>query len=331
MKTIIPVLFVCILTWSVAVAAEEAGAALRFSLKAGPGLRREIQHRDAQFPHRRGHGPEEDLGNHRQRPAAAQRRDLLSRQPENPHHADPGQVPRSRRGRGRIHRLEVRHPAQRRPSTSPPASSCSTAPTSWPCRPPRSTCSLAKNQQEKKEIDVRETVANTYHLVLLAEKNREILGSSLENLRRTWQETEAMHRAGFWKRPPSTSCNWRSATWKTPWPRPSGRSKRPTGCSSCRWASNQDRPVALSDTLASLLAAMDAALPAAEGFDLARHIDFRVHGDPGTIHGHAAQARKSGVPAHGDGFFQPEPIGHARPLQFFPARAGNGSRRPSWA
>ncbi len=37
-----------------------------------------------------------------------------------------------------------------------------------------------------------------------------------------------------------------------------------------------DRPIALSDTLDSLLAAMDAGLPAPELFDLARHIDFRV-------------------------------------------------------
>ena len=34
---------------------------------------------------------------------------------------------------------------------------------------------LAENQREKKEIDIRETVANTYHLILLAEKNHGIL------------------------------------------------------------------------------------------------------------------------------------------------------------
>jgi outer membrane protein TolC len=37
-----------------------------------------------------------------------------------------------------------------------------------------------------------------------------------------------------------------------------------------------DRPVTLSDTLPSILAGMDAALPPAGDFDLKRHIDFRV-------------------------------------------------------
>ena len=149
---------------------------------------------------------------------------------------------------------------------------------------------LAENQQEKKEIDIRETVANTYHLVLLAEKNREILRSSLENLRQTWQETAAMHQAGFSE---ATAGRPAAAGGQRPGKHPghdraAGRNGLPAaqaadgrGPGPCRRA--QRHP------------GLD---PGRHGCRTAGAGRFRAHaphrfpgaGDPGKVHGHAAEA-----------------------------------------
>jgi len=135
---------------------------------------------------------------------------------------------------------------------------------------------LAENQQEKKEIDVRETVANTYHLVLLAEKNRQILGSSLENLRRTWQETEAMHRAGFTEATAVDQLQLAVSDLENTLATTERQIETAYRLLKLQMGVDQDRAVVLSDTLPSILAGMDAALPAPGDFDLKRHIDFRV-------------------------------------------------------
>ena len=135
---------------------------------------------------------------------------------------------------------------------------------------------LARNQQEKKEIDVREIVANTYHLVLLAEKNREILVSSLDNLRRTWQETDALHRAGFSEATAVDQLQLAVSDLENTLATTERQIETAYRLLKLQMGVDPDRSVVLSDTLASILAAMDAELPAPERFDLSRHIDFRV-------------------------------------------------------
>ena len=135
---------------------------------------------------------------------------------------------------------------------------------------------LARNQQEKKEIDIRATVASTYHLVLLAEKNRQILGSSLENLRETWRETDAMVRAGFSEATAVDQLQLAVSDLENTLATTERQIETAYRLLKLQMGVDQDRPVTLSDTLPSILAAMDAALPPAGDFDLKRHIDFRV-------------------------------------------------------
>jgi outer membrane protein TolC len=135
---------------------------------------------------------------------------------------------------------------------------------------------LAKNQQEKKEIDIRETVANTYHLVLLAEKNREILSASLDNLRETRRETDAMHQAGFSEATAVDQLQLAVSDLENTLATTERQIETAYRLLKLQLGVAQDRPVTLSDTLASILAGMDAALPPAADFDLKRHIDFRV-------------------------------------------------------
>lgn len=56
---------------------------------------------------------------------------------------------------------------------------------------------LSQNQMAKKEVEVREMIADTYHLILLAERNRETVRKTLDNLRSTLAEAREIHDAGF--------------------------------------------------------------------------------------------------------------------------------------
>jgi outer membrane protein TolC len=134
----------------------------------------------------------------------------------------------------------------------------------------------ARNQQEKKEIDIRETVANTYHLVLLAEKNRQILLSSLDNLRQTWREAAAMHQAGFSEATAVDQLQLAVSDLENTLATTGRQIETAYGLLKLQMGVDQDRPVGLSDTLPSILAGMDTALPPPPGFDLTRSIDFRL-------------------------------------------------------
>ena len=56
---------------------------------------------------------------------------------------------------------------------------------------------LSKQNDEKTKLDVIETVANTYHLIQLAEESRKILAQNLENINKTLHESTEMNKQGF--------------------------------------------------------------------------------------------------------------------------------------
>jgi len=56
---------------------------------------------------------------------------------------------------------------------------------------------LSQDQLIKSEIDVKEAVTNTYYLILLAEDNKRTLEASLQNMKKTLEETKELYKAGF--------------------------------------------------------------------------------------------------------------------------------------
>lgn len=135
---------------------------------------------------------------------------------------------------------------------------------------------LSRDQQEKKEIDIRATVASTYHLILLAEKNRAILRASVDNLRQTWQETDAMYRAGFSE---ATAVDQLQLS-VTDLENILAATERQIDTSyrllKLQLGLDQDRAVVLSSSLSALRDGIDTSLPATKSFLIARHIDYRI-------------------------------------------------------
>jgi outer membrane protein len=56
---------------------------------------------------------------------------------------------------------------------------------------------LSQQSLERTRYEIRETVANTYALVLVAEENRSVLTENLKNVSRTLYEISEMHKEGF--------------------------------------------------------------------------------------------------------------------------------------
>ena len=135
---------------------------------------------------------------------------------------------------------------------------------------------LSQNQLEKKAIDIRATVANTYHLILLAENNQRILESSLKNLRETLRETTALQQAGFTEATAVDQLQLAVSDLENTLATTGRQVETAYMLLKLQMGLDLDRPVSLSDNLTSILAAMDVSLPLLDGFDFARHIDFRV-------------------------------------------------------
>ncbi|MFP3859835.1 MAG: TolC family protein [Bacteroidales bacterium] len=57
--------------------------------------------------------------------------------------------------------------------------------------------SLAKEQEDMTELNVKANIMNTYHSILLTRENLEILRGNLENLYKTLKDTKVMHENGF--------------------------------------------------------------------------------------------------------------------------------------
>lgn len=56
---------------------------------------------------------------------------------------------------------------------------------------------LADRNHEKTQLDILETVSNTYYLILVAEESERILSSNLENLEKTHYEIRERYKEGF--------------------------------------------------------------------------------------------------------------------------------------
>jgi outer membrane protein TolC len=135
---------------------------------------------------------------------------------------------------------------------------------------------LSQNQQEKKEIDIRETVAGTYHLILLAENNLSILESSVKNLRQTRDEAEAMYKAGFNEETDVDQLRLAVTDLENTQSTTRRQIEMAYRMLKLQMGFDLDRFIELSDSLTAILSGIDKTEPQPVGFDPTRHIDYRM-------------------------------------------------------
>ena len=56
---------------------------------------------------------------------------------------------------------------------------------------------MSEQMKEKNEQDIKESVANTYNLILLLQQNLQVLHQTHANIEKTWNDMKAMYKQGF--------------------------------------------------------------------------------------------------------------------------------------
>jgi outer membrane protein TolC len=135
---------------------------------------------------------------------------------------------------------------------------------------------LSREQLIKSEIDVKETVTNTYYLILLAEDNKKTLESSLQNVKRTLFETKELHNAGFAQDTDVDQIQL-SMTDLENAVRAIGRQIEITyKLLKFQMGVDLQREIQLSQTLEDILSEIDKGELLTSGFDVTNHIDYRM-------------------------------------------------------
>jgi outer membrane protein TolC len=135
---------------------------------------------------------------------------------------------------------------------------------------------LSKNQLEKKEIDIRETIANTYYLILMAEKNLAILQETRENLKQSLFEIEEMLKAGFCEESDVDQVRLSLTDLDTMFSSTRRQVDMAHRLLKFQMGLELESRVELTETLDGLVSVLAPPVSDSEGFDITRHIDFRV-------------------------------------------------------
>lgn len=135
---------------------------------------------------------------------------------------------------------------------------------------------LSRNQLIKKEIDIRETVANTYYLVLMAEKNLSILEETRENLRQNLYEIEEMLKAGFCEDSDVDQVRLSLTDLETMLSSTRRQVDMAHRLLKFQMGLELNSRIELSENLEKLMSALTPPRPEKPAFDITSHIDFRV-------------------------------------------------------
>lgn len=135
---------------------------------------------------------------------------------------------------------------------------------------------LSINQLEKKEIEIREHVADAYYLVLLAENNRNILRQTQQNLKQNLYEVQEMFRAGFCEESDVDQVRLSLTDVETMLSSTNRQIETALLLLKFQMGVELERPIELTQNLAQILAQLKQPNGEEQHFDLSTHIDFRI-------------------------------------------------------
>lgn len=135
---------------------------------------------------------------------------------------------------------------------------------------------LSRENLEKSEIQVKETVTATYFLILLAERTKEILEDNLENLERTLYETRELFKAGFAEDTDVDQLQLSITDLQNQLKSTITNIRISYKLLKYQMGFDSDEGIILTDTLEVILNQIDAEDLLSRHLDLENHIDFRM-------------------------------------------------------
>jgi outer membrane protein TolC len=135
---------------------------------------------------------------------------------------------------------------------------------------------LSQEGLAKSRIEVKETVTNTYYLILLAEHSRKTLAANLENVKKTLFETKEMYKAGFLEDTDADQLQLTVTEMENAVKSMDRQIKVTHNLLKWQMGLSLDRDISLTDSLDNILNEIDSKELLTVEFNLKNHIDFRM-------------------------------------------------------
>ncbi len=135
---------------------------------------------------------------------------------------------------------------------------------------------LSENQLEKSEQEIKEMIANTYELVLIAEERQKIIKKNIENTTSIFEDTKAMYESGFAEATDVSQLQINLSTLNNLNKSAQRQIKVLKEMLKFQMNIGLDTPIKLTDKLESLLEVLNITEIIETPFNEENHIDYKI-------------------------------------------------------
>jgi len=135
---------------------------------------------------------------------------------------------------------------------------------------------LAKQTAEKSEIDIRDAVAQAYYMVLTGEANKKVMQDNLANVQEMYKETKAYYDNGFREEQDVDQMKLMVKNAETELVKANRQITIAKVVLKYTMGFDLAQEITLSDSLAQFVDPLVASKKVTNGFDLTRHVDYRL-------------------------------------------------------
>jgi len=135
---------------------------------------------------------------------------------------------------------------------------------------------LADQNHERTQLDILETVTNTYYLILVAEESERILSSNLENLEKTHYEIRERYKEGFVAETDADLVQISVIKLKNSLQAIARQKEIGYQLLKFQMGLDLDEQIILTDKLEDIIQQIDISETGAAEFDLERNIEYRL-------------------------------------------------------
>ena len=135
---------------------------------------------------------------------------------------------------------------------------------------------LAKQTAEKSEIDIRDAVAQAYYMVLTGEANKKVMQDNLANVQEMYKETKAYYDNGFREEQDVDQMKLMVKNAETELIKANRQITIAKVVLKYTMGFDLAQEITLSDSLNQFVAPLVTDKKVADGFDLTKHVDYRL-------------------------------------------------------
>ena len=142
---------------------------------------------------------------------------------------------------------------------------------------------LSKHQLEQVEQDVKQAIANSYYLVLVSQKNKELMAKTISTMEKLLGDTQAMYKQGFMQDTDVDKLALLLSDLKTSVLNADNQLKNALSLMKFNLGMSISDEIQLTDNLDLLLLAIDPRISMDEAFKLEDHVTFKLMEDQESL------------------------------------------------